>query len=363
MSTTAQAEVTLLEGDVRGAWWQRFDLGISGSLRPSYANVMGSSDNGSYKHKGYDAESRLFIGAGYRITPATSLVGFFEPVFDIPQILHMSGHYNSDNKRVETRQRFIGFQNDTWGRLTFGQQESPYYSVVGIKTDLWMHDMLAQAPSVGVNGDYDGTFHSRKLINYQNEFGPLDVYFSGQLPAARTPAGHGDYYHRKGGGAIGLDYQLNDNIELGLAYTYTHAYLKRPGRKTNLHQHAVGTAVGYEKGPWQAAFGGGYYWDFMPTAWQTLSFDNHINKQAFGVEAYLSHTFAVDGMPVLKGIKPYFAVDRLQVTKGRHYQRTDEFLGLNLELAHGFSFILERTFTQSSDHIADENWVRLQLDF
>ncbi|MEA7581080.1 mechanosensitive ion channel, partial [Salmonella enterica subsp. enterica serovar Anatum] len=39
-----------------------------------------------------------------------------------------------------------GFKSATWGTLTFGQQNSIYYDVVGVKTDIWDYDMIGQAP-------------------------------------------------------------------------------------------------------------------------------------------------------------------------------------------------------------------------
>ena len=42
------------------------------------------------------------------------------------------------------RMLYTGLKSATRGTLTFGQQNSIYYDVVGAKTDIWDYDMIGQ---------------------------------------------------------------------------------------------------------------------------------------------------------------------------------------------------------------------------
>lgn len=69
---------------------------------------------------------------------------------------------------------YTGLKSDTWGTLTYGQQNSVYYDVVGVKTDIWDYDMIGQAPGNGINGDYDGSYRSRNMLKYKKTVGDVD---------------------------------------------------------------------------------------------------------------------------------------------------------------------------------------------
>lgn len=96
--------------------------------------------------------------------------------------------------------------------MTFGQQNSVYYDVVGAKTDIWDYDMLARAPGNGINGDYDGSYRSRKMLKYKNRFGDADVYASYLFSDSDYLPGNGLRYKRKGGGSLGVDYHITQDL-------------------------------------------------------------------------------------------------------------------------------------------------------
>ena len=49
-----------------------------------------------------------------------------------------------------------GFKDDRYGTPTYGHQYGIYYSVVGIKSDVWDNDGHAGGTGIGISGDYDG---------------------------------------------------------------------------------------------------------------------------------------------------------------------------------------------------------------
>jgi predicted porin len=113
--------------------------------------------------------------------------------------------------------------------LTFGQQNSVYYDVVGAKTDIWDYDMIGQAPGNGINGDYDGSYRSRKMLKYKKTVGDANIYASYLFADSSYLANDGMRYKRKGGGSLGLDYNLTTDLTWGAAWNYTRAEMRNPG--------------------------------------------------------------------------------------------------------------------------------------
>ncbi|KYJ00673.1 hypothetical protein AIZ09_23280, partial [Salmonella enterica subsp. enterica serovar Typhimurium] len=76
------------------------------------------------------------------------------------------------------RMLYTGIKSATWGTLPFGQQNSIYNDVVGVKTVIWDYDMIGQAPGNGIYGDYDGSYRTRKSLKYKKSIGNVDLYAS-----------------------------------------------------------------------------------------------------------------------------------------------------------------------------------------
>lgn len=72
--------------------------------------------------------------------------------------------------------------------------------MVGAKTDIWDYDMIGQAPGNGINGDYDGSYRTRKSLKYKNTVGDVDLYASYLFSDDYNP-NNGLRYKRKGGGS------------------------------------------------------------------------------------------------------------------------------------------------------------------
>ncbi len=71
--------------------------------------------------------------------------------------------------------------------------------------------MIGQAPGNGINGDYDGSYRTRKSLKYKKSIGNVDLYAS-YLFSDDYNANNGLNYKRKGGGSLGADYHLTDDL-------------------------------------------------------------------------------------------------------------------------------------------------------
>jgi len=258
---------------------------------------------------------------------------------------------------------YTGLKSKTWGTLTFGQQNSVYYDVVGAKTDIWDYDMLAQAPGNGINGDYDGSYRSRKMLKYKNTFGDADVYAS-YLFADNDYLVNGNSlgYKRQGGGSLGVDYHIAKDLTWGTAWNYTRADMRNRnnGDDKSYDQNIFGTALSWTPDNWTFTVGGGWYDNFLTT--KKADVHNYFAGDAWGVEYLAGYTVPV-GQYGLKSVMPYFMGDRLQYVSGRDYQRIDNGLGVTFKLDYGFRVDYEHVFTSSTDNLGDMNLVRLRYDF
>lgn len=365
-SFAAQAEITLLKQNPQPNYpLSRLDFKIGGSIRPQVSNTMGDSDRGSYKNNGYDAGTRFRFTADYFLFDDIHWVGYYELGVNIPQVLDWDHHHANGANNTTRRQLYTGFKSNTYGMLTFGQQNSIYYDVVGIKTDNWNNDMVAQAPGNGINGDYDGSYRSRKMLKYKYAAGPVDLYaaylFSDDDYYVGS-TGNNLAYKRKGGGSVGANWHITQDLSWGTAYNYTSAEVKNraKGDSRDYDQHILGTALTWAPGPWNFSAGGGWYHNFLSN--KVTNEQNYFAGDAYGIEYFASYSIPLDTFAV-KSVKPYVMGDYLKYTTGRDYSRTDNGLGIQFKLAYNFSINYEHMFIHSSDNLGDINSVRLTYDF
>lgn len=123
--------------------------------------------------------------------------------------------------------------------------------------------MIGQAPGNGINGDYDGSYRSRKMLKYKKTVGDVDLYASYLFSDDYNP-NNGLNYKRKGGGSLGADYHITDDLSWGTAWNYTRAEMRGNGNKT-YDQNIVGTALSWTPDNWTFSMGGGWYQNFMTT--------------------------------------------------------------------------------------------------
>ncbi|MGB9095572.1 porin, partial [Erwinia sp.] len=146
-SFAAHAEITILKQDPQaGDPLSRLNFTIGGSIRPQFNNMTGEGDKGSYKRNGFDGGSRFRFAADYYLFDDISWVGYYELGVNIPAVFDWDNHHADGANDTSRRMLYTGFKSKTWGQLTFGQQNSVYYDVVGAKTDIWDYDMRAQGP-------------------------------------------------------------------------------------------------------------------------------------------------------------------------------------------------------------------------
>lgn len=363
MPFASQAEITLIKQDAQpDDALSRLKFAVGGSIRPQFNNITGDSDRGSYKRNGFDGGTRFRFGAEYYLTEDISWLGYYELGVNIPALFNWDNHYAEGAHDTSRRQLYTGFKSQRWGQLTFGQQNSVYYDVVGAKTDIWDYDMLAQASNIGINGDYDGTYRARKQLKYKNRFGDADLYASWLLEDTEYLPGNGLRYKRQGGGSLGVDYHLTPDLTWGTAWNYTRAEMRNPGNgdSKGYDQNIVGTSLSWKPDNWTLALGGGWYQNFSPS--KKRSVDNYFANEAWGVEYFVGYTIPVQRYAV-KSVQPYVMGDRLEYTSGRDYQRIDNGVGVMLQLDYGFRIDYEHVFTSSSDDLGDMNLVRLRYDF
>lgn len=362
-SFASHAEITLIKQDPQpNDPLSRLNFQIGGSIRPQWNMETGDKDKGSYKNNGFDGGSRFRFSADYYLFDDISWVSYYELGVNFPALMGWDDHYADGAHNTTRRQLYTGLKSKTYGQLTYGQQNSVYYDVVGAKTDIWDYDMLGQAPGNGVNGDYDGSYRSRKMLKYKNTFGSADVYASYLFSDNDLLTGDGLRYKRKGGGSVGVDYHITKDLTWGTAYNYTNAEMKKPGQhsSTNYDQNIVGTALSWKPGNWTASFGGGYYNNFLTTKKKTDN--NYFAGDAYGLEYFLGYAFPINQYAV-KTVQPYFMGDRMTYVTGRNYQRIDNGLGLSVQMDYGFRVDYEHVFSSTTDDRGDMNLVRLRYDF
>lgn len=362
-SFAAQAEITVIKQDPQaGDPLSRLNFTVGGSIRPQFNNMTGDGDKGSYKRNGFDGGTRFRFLADYYLFDDVSWVGYYELGVNIPALFDWDNHYAPGANDTSRRMLYTGFQSKTWGKLTFGQQNSVYYDAVGAKTDIWDYDMVGQASGNGINGDYDGSYRSRKMLKYKNTFGDADVYASYLFSDNEYLPGNGLRYKRQGGGSLAVDYHLTRNLSWGTAWNYTRAEMRNPGNgdAKRYDQNIYGTALSWKPDNWTLTLGGGYYQNFLTT--KKVDVNNYFAGDAWGIEYLAGYTIPVNQY-ALKSVMPYVMGDRLEYINGRDYQRIDNGVGITFQLDYGFRVDYEHVFTSSTDNLGDMNLVRLRYDF
>ncbi|HKS32422.1 MAG TPA: porin [Enterobacteriaceae bacterium] len=362
-SFATQAEITVLKQDVQaGNPLSRLNLTVGGSIRPQFNNMNGPDGKNAYKRNGFDGGTRFRFAADYYLFDDISWVSYYELGVDIPAALDWDNHHAEGAHNTSRRMLYTGLKSDTWGTLTFGQQNSAYYDVVGAKTDIWDYDMVGQASANGVKGDYDGSYRSRKMLKYKKTVGDADIYAAYLFNDSDYQVGKGVRYGRKGGGSLAVDYHLTDDLSWGTAWNYTRAEVRSPGSENGKtwDQTIIGSALSWTPDNWTLSFGGGWYQNFMVR--DKSSAQNFFAGDAWGIEYFAGYTIPV-GQFALKSVQPYVMGDRIEYANGRNYQRIDNGVGISFKLDYGFRVDYEHVFTSSTDNLGDVNLVRVRYDF
>ncbi|MBT0728507.1 porin [Rosenbergiella australiborealis] len=361
LPAVSQAEITLLKQDPQATDpLSRLNVKVGGSIRPQFNHITGVNDK-SFRRNGFDGGTRFRFSVDYALTQDINWINYYELGVNIPKVFNWDHHYATGANNTTRRQWFTGFKSQQYGQLTFGQQNSVYYDVVGAKTDTWDDDMLAQAPGNGVNGDYDGSYRSRKMLKYKGTVGNADIYASYLFSDHPIFTSEKMFYKRKGAGSVGVDYHLTKDLSWGTAWNYTKAQVSNHnGQSKNYNQNIMGTSLGWTPGNWTVSAGAGFYQNFLKTKLRNT--DHYFAGDAWGVEYFAGYKFPVKQMGI-KAIMPYAMGDRLEYVNGRNYQRIDNGVGVAIFANYGFRVDYEHVFTSTTDKQGDLNLVRLRYDF
>lgn len=368
ISCAAQAEITVLKQDPQaGDPLSRLNFTVGGSIRPQFNNMTGDSDKGSYKRNGFDGGSRFRFTADYYLFDDISWISYYELGVNFPALFNWDHHYADGATDTTRRMLYTGLKSDTWGQLTFGQQNSVFYDVVGAKTDIWDYDMLGQAPGNGINGDYDGSYRTRKSLKYKKTVGDVDLYASYLFDDDLNRNDGKGIYKRKGGGSLGMNYHITDDLQWGAAWNYTKAKMRNyEGRDASTYnQNIWGTALSWTPDNWTLAAGLGWYQNYIPLkggySAQPIDNGNAFADDAWGYEYFIGYAFPINQY-ALQAIQPYVMGDRMEFVNGANWKRIDNGVGINFKFDYGFSMQYEHVFTSSTDDQGDMNLVRLRYD-
>lgn len=375
VSFASQAEITVLKQNPKaGDPLSRLNLTVGGSIRPQFINVTGNDGSNSYRRNGYDGGNRVRFASDYYLFDDISWISYYELGLNFPRMVKWDNHYKntatSRDANTTRRMLYTGLKSNTWGTLTFGQQNSVYYDVVGVKTDIWDYDMLAQAPGNGINGNYDGSYRTRKSLKYKKTVGDVDLYAAYLFNDEFNRNDNGGYYKREGGGSLGVNYRINKDLKWGVAWNYTKAKLENyENRDRNTYnQNIYGTALSWTPDNWTLAAGAGWYQNYLPVSKNGKLSKTQINRgnffadDAWGYEYFIGYAFPI-GQYAVKSIQPYVMGDRLEFVNGTNWKRISNGLGVNFTFDYGFSVQYEHVFTSSTDNGGDVNLVRLRYDF
>lgn len=357
-SSSVSATITVLEKNTfTDPWLSPLSLGVSGSVRPEFIWHKGD-DN----HNGHDGGTRFRFSADYLLRPGTSIIGFYSLGVDTAHALGLKHHYDHENNWDRERKLFGGIKDDRYGTLTFGHQNSIYYDTVGGKSDVWDNDGNAGASGAGVGGDYDGGNRPRNSLKYTNTFDNLTIYAEYLLPQDELVLDNSQYYRRKRGGGVGFDYRLAKDLTMSASWNQTNATVRGAGGiQRGYRQQFSGAAMTWTPGNWYLVSTATMYRHYVP-ATTRQSTDHYFARRGYGLEAFAGYTFPIN-KPYLQSIQPYFAVDTLRLQGSENYHANHRYLGVYAQLAYGFSFYLEHTFTSTTANDPDQTWLTLYYDF
>jgi predicted porin len=360
VSFISNAEITLLQQDPQAYdLLSRLNLQVGGSIRPQMNAVTGQS---SYKDNVFDGGSRFRFSSDYYLFDDVSWINYYELGVNFPRLFDWDGHYADGANNTTRRQLFTGFKSKTYGQLTFGQQMSVYYDVIGAKTDVWDDDMLAQAPGNGINGDYDGSYRPRKTLKYKVSVGNADLYAAYLFDDQDYLTPDNFRYKRDGGGSLGINYHLTPTLSWGLASNYTKAEMKNPAdhSETDYNQTITGTGFSWQPGHWSVSATGGLYQNFLMT--KVKNINDYFAGDAYGIEYFAGYTFPINSYAI-KTIKPYFMGDRIEYLDDRNYEKLDNGVGISFQLKYGFRVDYEHVFTTATGQNYGTNIIRAWYDF
>ncbi|MEB3767936.1 porin [Acinetobacter sp. MD2] len=337
-------------------------LQFGGQIRPQWVDYMGPE--AGYLKNGHDGLSRFRFTANYDLSSDTALIGYYERGINVPKFLGWQNHYNENSNTTYEREAYIGIKNNQFGTLTYGRQFGMYYSVIGMKSDVWDNDGHAGAMGNGINGTYDGANRPTRSLMYTKSFDTTKLY-ANYLFSEHSIAVSGDNeYRRNNGYGLGADYQINKNTTASLTYSRTNAdlYHSLSQESKAYHQDIIGSALTYETDDWYVVGTASYYHDFIPRRNSTV-YNDYFAGDGYGLEGFMGYTFHLN-QPYLKSIQPYVAVDSLRLQGSENFRSNHQNIGMSFAINKKFKIMAEHTFASTSDNSEqDSNWLTMFINF
>jgi len=361
LSGAANAEITVLEKNPQSnVFLAPLSLTVGGSIRPEF--IFNNGPEPGYYKNGHDGGTRFRFGADYALSDETSIIGNYEWGVDLAHALGWDSHYNENDKRDYQRKSYVGIKDSVYGTLTYGHQFGLYYTVIGIKSDVWDNDGHAGATGIGINGDYDGANRPKNSLMYTNDFGPVTVYANYLLPEDDLHTSEHFRYRRSGGAGLGFDYKIVPSLTWSAAYSYTDSKIKDAAyNEKKYRQEVSGTALTWQPDNWYITGTASYYKDFVPST-RGHSVSHYFAGSGYGLEGFAGYTFNI-GLPFLASVQPYVAVDSLQLKGHEEYHANHTYLGAGTTIGYGLSVYLERTLASTTDKEPDSTWITVFYDF
>lgn len=363
LSTPCGAEIVLLKGNRQGSQGpDRLDFQVGGSIRPQFQEVMGDKDRGSYKRRVFDGGTRFRFHLSYFLNDDLTWINYYQVGVNVPRMMHWKGHYAKSARNTGNRQLYSGIKSERWGELTYGQHNSVYWETVSRRTNLWSNNLHGDPVSIGINGNYDGSWHPRKSLRYIKKMGRATLYGSYLFEEHELAAKKGIRYKRHGGGAAAFDYMLTPELKLSGAWMVTRASLRqvRGEHSPRFSQTLLGSGMSWTPGTWTLSVSGGWYRHFVTSGEQQVS--RYFSTSGWGLTYYIAHLVPVN-CGWLEGVKPYYFGVQLRVGDNRRRYQVENGLAVALMLAKGVHIDFQHVFRSSNDHIGDLNLIRIQYDF
>ncbi|TCM60250.1 putative porin [Acinetobacter calcoaceticus] len=338
---------------------------FGGQLRPQWVHNVG--DEPSYYKNGHDGLSRLRLTINYDVSPETKVVGYYERGINPFKILGMDNHYSPQSPSSSERQSYISIENKTYGTLTYGHQFGLYYSVIGMKSDVWDNDAHAGATAIGAHTNYDGANRPKNSLMYSKDFDHFKLYANVLFPEKAKVLSDQHIYKRQNGAGIGLDYKPSKTLTYSAAFSTTKAQIKSEQHQAtteanDYQQNIFGTAVTYQPNQWYLVATASYYNDFVPVV-NNPTVQHYFVGDGYGLEAFAGYTFKFD-LPYLKSIQPYIAVDSLRLKSAENFRANHQYVGFSTSFNKNLKIMTEHTFASTSDKSEkDSTWITMFISF
>lgn len=256
--------------------------------------MIGDGDKGFYKCNGFDGGICFCFVVDYYLFDDISWISYYELGVNILVLFDWDNYYVEGVNNIICCMLYIGLKSDIWGMLIYGQQNSIYYDVVGVKIDIWDYDMIGQVLGNGINGDYDGFYCLCNMLKYKKIVGDVDFYGFYLFEDSEYLLGNGLCYKCKGGGFVGVDYYIMKDLIWGIVWNYICVEMcDLLSVDSKIYdQNIVGIVLSWILDNWIFFFGGGWYQNFFII--KKIDVYNYFVGDVWGIEYFVGYKFLIN---------------------------------------------------------------------